>query len=185
MQFEEVEIESILEQHVKIFVFLASKYITTLIGYDFVDLIHEQKIACIKALDHYEVEKKMGSFLYTIAENRLRGLYKTENRIKRKPKALQYMDVGSVEKNTMSLAECGDYRIDMFYLNQVRENADIVAKQVLSKFEYYLYVKIIKEKQEIAIVAADCEKSYKQVTNGVTRVRSKLRKKRALITLDL
>ncbi len=185
MKFEEVEIEGILEQHVKIFVFLASKYLVTLRGFDQVDLIHEQKLACIKAMSQYDSSKKIGTFLYVIAENHLKGMYKTENRLKRKPKSLQYLDLTIVENRQLSLGDDKDSLIDNYYIAQVRYNADTIAKQVLSKFEYYLYVNIIKEKQEIAQVAIDCEKTHKQICNGVTRVRSKLRKKRALITLDL
>ncbi|WOO88097.1 sigma-70 family RNA polymerase sigma factor [Mollicutes bacterium LVI A0039] len=185
MRIEEIEFESVLWAHIKIFMFLATKYLRTLSGYDREDLIHEQMLACYKAMEKYDQVGNISSFLYAVSENKLKSLYRADRRQKRKPKQLSYIEGGRYEEAGLMLADKTPSVEQVYYIEELKVRTEAVAQQNLSKFEYYLYIQIIKNSKSVKQVANELGKTEKQIANGMTRVRSKLREKRELILCDI
>lgn len=185
MKFEEIEFEGVIESHLKIFKYLAIKYLASFKNYELEDLMHEQMIACYNALNKYDSKHKIGTFLYTVSENRLKSLYRSEMRLKRKPKHLYYLESTRIEEAGLILNEASFDVENSYYISEIRENADAVASEVLSDFEYQLYYKIVYENKSTAQIALELDKSEKQICNGITRMRSKMREKRDSIAKDL
>lgn len=181
MKFEEIEFENVLVSHIKIFMFLATKYLRTLTGYDREDLIQEQMIACYKAIDKYNNHGKLSSFIYAVSENHLKSIYRSEMRQKRKPKQISYIESAKFEEVGLILADKSPSIEDHYYIDEVRSKLELVAKQSLSKFEYLLYVELIIHQKSVKELATELNKSEKQVANGLTRLRKKLREKRKFI----
>ncbi len=183
MQFDKNSGE--IEGHIKIFVHLANKYKRSIIGYEQEDLIQEQIIACYRAIDKFEEGKKLSSFIYAVSENALKGLYRKEQRQKRKPKQLSYLDMADFERINFTLNDDTFAVESNFYLEQIKCNATNVATDVLSRFEMQLYNESILKKKTIYEIAQSLNKSERQITNGLNRMRAKLKKKRKSILNDL
>lgn len=185
MKFEEIDYESVIESHIKIFVYLANKYIYSLKGFEFEDLIQEQKIACYQALKKVNVSSSIGSFLYTVAENRIKSIYRFESRKKRKPKQLLYLENNNIEHVGMFLKSPGSTPEDQYYVMEIKQKASVVAKQVLSEFEYQLYIAVVEEGKDNVQIANAMGKTETQINNGIFRMRRKMREKRELIYTDV
>lgn len=184
MKFEEISYEGVLESHFKIFIYLAGKYVSSIIGYDFDDLVQIQKIACLKALEKFDKNRNLGSFFYSVAENKLKSLYRHELRQKRRPRQLFYLEAANFEDAGLMICEEKNVEID-FYLTEVRDRADVIAPEVLSDFEYKLYTNIVKLGKSNLEVAIILGKTEKQIANGITRMRRKMSEKRESILNDL
>ncbi len=185
MKFEEIEYESVITSHIKIFVFLASKYVSTILGYEMDDLIHEQIIECYKRLDKCMNKEKVGSYIYAVSENRLKSIYRNQTRLKRKPKYLIYLETASSQGEIMQLAETTNSIEDTLYVKDSYRRADLVAKDVLSKFEYYVYKEYVGNQKNMKEIACECGKSSKQVQNAMSRIRKKLSEKRGFILNEI
>lgn len=169
----------------KIFMFLASKYLSTIHGYDRADLVQEQILACYNAIEKYSGEGKIGTFLFSVSENRLKAIYRFTTRQKRKPTQLMYLDGTRLSESRLVLADCSIDADQSFYIMELKQNTDLVAKEFLSKFEYYLYQQHIVNGIEISEIAIATGKTKPQVRNGMSRIRKKLREKRGLIVNDI
>ncbi len=185
MRFESVEFEGVIESHFKIFMFLANKYLQTLRGYERTDLIHEQIIACYKAMSKCDANDNVSSFIYAVSENKLKTMYRSQMRMKRKPKQLTYLENSKYEEAGYLLAEGVTQVEEVYYVQEVKQRASKVAKNTLSKFEYELYTQVVVGGKSAKEVAKVLGKSEKQIANGLSRMRIKLREKRDLITNDL
>lgn len=185
MKVEEISYEGLIEKHIKIFMFLATKYMSTLKNYERIDLIHEQAIACYYAIEKYKPGGNISSFIYSVSENRLKTIYRSEMRQKRKPKQLLNLESARFEEAGLFLSGNESNPEQDFYLAEIKKSADIVAEQELSTFEYKLYLEIIKSNKTIKQVAKELGKSTKQIANGIGRVRSKLSKKRKFILKEM
>lgn len=185
MKFEEIDYVGVIESHYKIFVYLAQKYIQSFKGLDVEDLIQEQKIACYQAIPKIDTTKPIGSFLYTVAENRIKSLYRYESRKKRKPKQLLYLESGSFEYVGLLLKSPEPSVEELYYAAEIKQKATDVAKEILSDFEYELYLMIVEEGKNKHQIAEAIGKSESQVANGISRMHRKMRKKRALIDAEV
>lgn len=181
MKFEEIDYEGVVESNKKIYLFLARKYSNSIAGFDFEDLVHEQKIACYHALSKIDNRQSIGAYFYTVAENRLKTIYRYESRKKRKPELLLYLENGSYEHVGLLLKSPDASPEEGYYVSEIRRNAAIVAKDILSDFEYKLYVAVVEESKSNQQIAIAMGKSESQVNNGVSRMRKKMREKRELI----
>ncbi len=178
------DFEKEIKKHYKIFIHLANKYIVTLNNYDKEDLIHIQILACYNARDKYDKKHKISSFFYSVAENALKGVYRKDHRLKRKPRQLSYTDINVVERSIETLHEQNNAE-HAYYVSEIKTNAFIIAKEILSSFEYKLFIKHIIENKSIEMIANENKKTEKQIYNGITRMKKKLREKRELIMRDM
>lgn len=185
MKFEDIEYEGIIERNIKIFQYLAHKYKGSFRNYDMEDLIHIQVLACYKVLDKYNQEHKIGTFLFTVAENKLKALYRSERRGKRMPEAIYYLETTKLEESGWVLNDKDDDAETKYYISEVKANADQIAKDVLSDFEYNLYKKTVYEHKTNSQLAIELGKSEKQINNGISRMRRKMREKRDSISSDM
>ncbi len=185
MKLETIEFEGVIESHIKIFMFLAMKYVNSLIGYDRNDLIQEQKLACYRAIRQYDQIGNIGSFIYAVSENRLLSLYKLEHRSKRRPRQLVYLDTQELETAGLQLSDGQATGDDAYYISELKERIDDIAVECLSDFEYYLYTHIVVGNQSHQQVGIDLNKEEKQIRNGLSRIRRKLSEKRDLIINDV
>lgn len=175
MKISNVEFENVLIANMKIFVYLANKYICSFSEYEVIDLIHEQKLACYRARDKYSGSSKIGTFLFAVSENHLRNIYRRNNRKKRKPKQLVYRDIEIVE--TLALNESME---NVEYQAIVAEQIGYLqrlAKKCLSTFEYNVYVSTFINNREIIETAELIGVDKRSVENAVTRIRRKLQEK--------
>lgn len=185
MKFEKIEIEGVLIAHIKIFMYLATKYKYSLRRYEREDLIQEQMLACQKALIKKRYGDNLSSYIYAVSENRLRSLYKMETRLKRNPQQIIYVENIFLDQGGLSLADQSIDVEEVYYVSEIKQNVEQVAKSELSKLEYYLYKQIIISNRSISEVARELSKTEKQISNGLTRIRVKMRQKRNLITYDI
>ncbi len=185
MKFEEIEYESVIMSHIRIFMYLASKYVTSILGYEHGDLVHEQIIECYKQIKKCTDRNRISSFLYIVSENKLKTIYRDQMRQKRMPKQLLYMENLMLGESSMCLSEGMAQNDEQFYVSQIYCNVEKVASQDLSKFEYYVYRKHIVEKMDCEQIALDSGKSQKQIQNAVTRIRKKLCQKRDFILSEM
>lgn len=185
MKLEDAEFEQAIYANVKIFMYLASKYLRSLPGYERSDLIQEQIIACYKASAKYDGVGKLSAFLYAVAENQLNTIYKLNTRQKRMPKQISYLDGTKLGETKMFLADGTNDVEQDFYITEIWSNADLVAKQCLSQFEYYVFIECICKGRSKAKVGAETFKTTKQIANAISRIRTKMREKRGLIVNDI
>lgn len=185
MKFEEIEYEGVIESHIKIFMYLATKYIKSISGFELQDLIHEQKLACYQAIKNFDSSKKIGPFLYAVAENRMKSLYRFELRQKRCPQQIMYLESAKFEQTGLLLSDNMPSPEERYYAQELRESADVVAVKVLSKFEYKLYVEIVENGKTVQQLACQFDKTEDQIKNGISRMRVKMRKKRKSIYTDV
>lgn len=185
MKFEEIEVEGIIESHIKIFMFVALKYMRTINGYETEDLIQEQKLAVYKALEKYDGKRNVGSYIYAVCENRMKAMYVKQQRMKRSPKQITYLEGSKHERGSLLLADAQPSAEDVYYVTEVKAEVHKVAKEQLSKREFNVYVLILEEGMSISQVSEKLGLDEQAVSNALNRVRQKLRKKRDLILNDI
>lgn len=185
MKFEKIEVEGIIESNIKIFVFIALKYVRTIKGYDTEDLIQEQKLAVYKALKNYDGERNIGSYIYAVCENKMKALYGKQQRMKRCPKQISYLETSKYERMGLCLADTEPSVEDVYYVSEVKDEVNKVAKENLSRREFEVYELIIERGMSISEVSEKVGINEQSVSNALNRVRQKLRKKRDLILNDI
>lgn len=185
MNFEEIGYESVIESHIKIFMYLASKYLRTINGFDRDDLIHEQKIACYQAMINFDPSKASGAFIYAVAENRLKSIYRYESRQKRRPDQILYIESANFEQAGLFLSDGLSSPEEKYYITELKLSIVEMATQVLSPFEYKLFTMTLAGDKTILEMATVLSKNEKQITSGITRMRRKMREKRKSDLNDL
>ncbi len=185
MKFEEIEYESVITSHIKIFMYLAAKYVTSIIGYETEDLVQEQVLECYKNLDKCTNGDKVAGYIYKICENRLKGIYRDQIRQKRRPKYLGYLEEFNERGDTLALSEKWTPIEDSVYVAQSYERAEQIARQILSPFELYIYQNYLIGNKDIVEIELECGKNRKQIQNAVTRTRKKLSQKRDFILNEI
>lgn len=179
MQITKVEFENVLIANMKIFYFLARKYLVSFQEYDITDLVHEQVIACYQAFEKYNSESNIGTFLYAVSENHLRNLYRRNNRLKRMPNSLIYTDLEKLEY--LSLNDFPFYAEYQAIVCEELSYIESIAPDILSEFEYTIYREVIKGNRKPIDVAAEMGIPKRKVENAVNRLRRKLIEKRKVL----
>lgn len=173
--------EEAIYNNMKIFKYLAYKYGESLSEYGFKDLIHEQIIACIKAKDKYDGKRNIGTFFYSVGQNRLRTMYRYSRRKKRAPKKLVYADLGAVEALNGKLEET-TFNYEQEYIRH--EKAKLIhkyAKEELTLLEYKVFKLYYVDNMDKDEIAKKIGKPRKSVHNALDRGKYKLREKRNMI----
>ncbi len=185
MKFEELGYEGVIESHIKIFMYLANKYIRTIRGFDRQDLIHEQKLACYQALSSFDDTKQIGAFLYAVAENRMKSIYRHENRQKRSPGQIMYLESSRFENAGVVIIADVEGPEERYYIEEVKVSIVAVAKETLSEYEYQLFEMTLAGNLTVPEMAQLLSKTEKQILSGISRMRRKMREKRESTDIDL